>query len=174
MHHASITATLKQKYQKVVWALAVTETLHNLEEAIWLPDWSKAAGPWHSAVGAFEFRFAIVVVTLVFYAIIYQFSARSTTWSRYFMGGTLVVILFNVLVPHLLATLIMTRYAPGVVTGVLLNVPVSVYLLRRGIHERIFVVRDLAFGTVVIAAVLLPLLPISFALGRVIRMVAIP
>lgn len=173
MHHANITATLKQRYQKVVLALAVTETLHNLEEAIWLPDWSKVAGPWHSAVGAFEFRFAIVVVTLALYTIIYWFLTRSTTWSRYLMGGTLVLILFNVLVPHLLATLIMTRYAPGIVTGVLLNVPVTVYLLRRGIREHIFSIRDLAIGTAVVASALLPLLPISFALGRLLEMVAV-
>lgn len=173
MHHASITATLKQRPQKALWALAVTETLHNVEEAIWLPDWSKAAGPWNSAVGAFEFRFAIVVVTLLFYGIIYHSSTRSTAWSRYFMAGAMVLVLFNVLVPHLLATLIMARYAPGVVTGVLLNVPLTVYLLGRGIREHTFSLRDLAIGTAVVASVLLPLLPMSFALGRVIERVAV-
>ncbi len=169
MHRGGITATLAQAgYRQVIWTLAVAETLHNLEEAIWLPAWSKASGAWHPPVGAFEFRFAVVVVTLLFYAIIYDFSRHSSARSRYLMGGTLVLVLFNVFVPHLLATIIMTRYAPGVVTGVLVNLPVTVYLLLRGLHEGIFSVRDLAIGTAAIAAIVLPLLPIAFAVGRVV------
>ena len=34
----------KMTYKKVVWLLANTETLHNAEEAFYLPDWSKIAG----------------------------------------------------------------------------------------------------------------------------------
>ena len=51
----------------IAWLFALVVTLHNLEEAIWLPDWSKAAGRWHSPVGARKFRFGVIVLTVLAY-----------------------------------------------------------------------------------------------------------
>ncbi len=165
----TVTARVAAKrpgYRNLVWLLAVAETLHNVEEAIWFPDWSRTAGAWHPPVGPFEFRFADAVVTLLIYAVLYYFWKRGTAVSRCLLGGVLVVILFNVFVPHLAATIATARYAPGVVTGVLLNVPVTVYLLRRGLNEGVFTARTLGIGTVAVGALALPLLLASFALGR--------
>ena len=50
-----------------LFALAVT--LHNLEEALLLPTWSRSAGRWHHPVGAREFRFAVAVLTVFAYVI---------------------------------------------------------------------------------------------------------
>jgi len=153
-------------FKKLIWVLAVSETIHNLEEALWLPAWSHAAGIWHPTVGAFEFRFAVAIVTLIFYGVIYYFSTHENEPARYMMGGALVIILIDVFVPHVLATVILGRYAPGVVSGVLLNVPVCAYLLRRGLNEGIFNSRMLLLGALGFAAVMIPLLPVSFALGK--------
>ncbi len=163
---AVVGALNQASYRSVVWVAAIAETLHNVEEAIWLPGWSRTSGVWHPPVGAFEFRFADAVVTLLFYAVIYFFWKRGTAASRCLLGGVLVVILFNVLVPHLAATIATARYAPGVVTGILLNVPVTVFLLRRGLSDGIFSPRMLAVGTAAVAALALPLLLASFGLGR--------
>jgi hypothetical protein len=45
-------------------AFPVAFALHNLEEAIWLPAWSRTAGVFDPVVGGFEFRFAVLVLTL--------------------------------------------------------------------------------------------------------------
>ena len=156
-------------FKKLIWVLAISETIHNLEEALWLPAWSQSAGVWHPAVGAFEFRFAVTIVTLIFYGVIYYFSTHENTPAHYLMGGALVMILFNVLVPHVLATVLLGRYAPGVASGILLNVPVCAYLLWRGLHEGIFTYRILVLGALGFAAVMIPLLPVSFALGRFVQ-----
>ncbi|MFH1985782.1 MAG: HXXEE domain-containing protein [Pseudomonadota bacterium] len=52
-----------------LFALAVT--LHNLEEALLLPTWSRSAGRWHHPVGAREFRFAVAVLTVFAYVTVY-------------------------------------------------------------------------------------------------------
>jgi len=49
------------------WLFAVAITIHNLEEALWLPAWSQSAGRWHHPVGAREFRFAVGVLTTLAY-----------------------------------------------------------------------------------------------------------
>ena len=49
------------------WLFAVAITIHNLEEALWLPGWSQSAGRWHHPVGAREFRFGVGVLTALAY-----------------------------------------------------------------------------------------------------------
>ena len=158
-------------YRKIIWIIAVTETIHNLEEALWLPDWSKTAGAWHSPVGEFEFRFAVALVTLIFYLAIYYFTKNDNKFSKYLISGVLIVILLNVFVPHLAATFILGKYAPGVAAGVILNIPAASYLLRRGLKEGFFEYKNLIPGGAGFAAVMLLLLPVFFVMGRFIRSV---
>jgi hypothetical protein len=128
--------TLNQyHYRKIVPVLAVTETLHNAEEAVWLPAWSQTAGIWHPPVGACEFRFAAIAVTVIVYGTISCFVRYNTRFARTIMSGALVMVLVNVLVPHLVASLVLSGYAPGVIAGIVSNILVSLYLLRRGVKE---------------------------------------
>ena len=162
----SLQCLREAPYRKIVWFLALSETLHTIEEAIWLPEWSHTAGLWHPPVSPFEFRFAVAVVTLAVYGVILYFTRRSTFTSRLLMGGTLVVIFVNVFAPHLAAAVMTGRYAPGVLTGVLLNLPVTFYLLRRGLKEGEFTPASLARGAVACALLALTLMPGSFFAGR--------
>ena len=162
-------------YKKLFPALGVTETIHNAEEAVWLPAWSQTAGVWHPPVGSFEFRFAVITVTLVVYGLIYYFVRCDNKFAKYIMSGALVVILFNVFVPHLTATVVLSQYAPGVISGVLLNIPVSIYLLRRGVTEGFFDAKTIVIGAIGFAAVMGPLLrfcslsshPLAYPIPRV-------
>ncbi len=154
-------------YVKVIWILAISETLHNLEEAIWLPDWSKTAGIWHPKVGATEFRIAVILITLMFYGVIYYFAKyKSSNRSKFLMSGALVMILFNVLMPHLLASVLTLNYAPGVASGVLLNAPVTLYLLNRGVKEGLYKVKNLVLAGICFALAAFPLLKLLFVIGR--------
>ncbi len=156
-------------YKKIVLLLAISETLHNLEEAILLPEWSKTAGMWHPKVGTVEFRIAILLSTIMIYGIIYYFSKKDNALSNFLMGGAIAMVLFNVLMPHLLATAFMFQYAPGLLSGVLFNVPVTVYLLRRGVKERLYKKKTLALAGLCFALIAFPLLQLFFALGRIIE-----
>ena len=48
-----------------VWIFPIAFAVHNLEEAIWLPAWSRRPGSLQPHVTDFEFRFAVSVLTLV-------------------------------------------------------------------------------------------------------------
>jgi len=52
-------------FEQSVWLFAAAVTLHNLEEVVWLPRWSHTAGKWHYPVGSFEFRFAVISLTML-------------------------------------------------------------------------------------------------------------
>ena len=158
----------KIDYKRIVWFLAVTITIHNMEEAIWLPDWSPSAAGWLPRVGAFEFRFAVTVLTLIFYGIIYYFSVKDTKLSAYLMYGLIAGMLFNVFIPHTIATISWGVNAPGAVTGILLNLPVTLYLLHRGMKEgwfdlKLFIGAGMTFGLGTLLLIL-----VLFRIGRVI------
>ena len=50
-------------FSVLTWTFVVAVTIHNLEEALYLPKWSRAARRFHHPVGTTEFRFAVIVLT---------------------------------------------------------------------------------------------------------------
>jgi hypothetical protein len=148
-----------------LFALAIT--LHNLEEALWLPRWSQSAGRWHRAVAAGEFRFAVGVLTaLAYVAAGLSAVAGKESAGAYFIAGYALAMLMNVLFPHLLATLILRRYAPGTATALLLNLPITVLLLYQGLQEGYIRLSTFMWAGPLVVAAILGMIPLLFAIGR--------
>jgi len=142
-------------------------SLHNLEEALWLPQWSKHARKYHKEVSKNEFTFAVIAVTAIGYLLTFQYFifAPSSSFSRYVYLGFILMMVANVIFPHLIATVILKKYAPGTITGILLNVPIGIYILFKGINgnnELVFVI----ISGVILAIIFLLLINQIFKLGR--------
>jgi len=123
-------------FQSLEWLFPIVITLHNTEEAIWLPGWSKRAVLWHSPVTPGSFRFAVAVLTFLAFAVTWL-SARSgkqTIWT-YLAFGYMVAVLANVLIPHIALTVALRSYMPGVATAAALNLPVLSLLVVFAIRE---------------------------------------
>ena len=148
-----------------LFALAVT--LHNLEEALLLPAWSRSAGRWHHPVEAREFRFAVSVLTVFAYAAAYLAAVGGKeSVGAYLLAGYALAMLLNVLFPHVLATVVMRRYAPGTATALLLNLPITVLLLDKGLQEGYVQVHRLAWVGPLVVVGILAAIPVLFAIGR--------
>lgn len=142
-------------------------TLHNLEEAVWLPRWSQHAGRLHRPVEQNEFVFAVILVTLLAYWSTFAAMAAPTVWVyRQIFYGFLGTMVLNAFVPHLAATVLLRRYAPGLATGLALLVPLNSIILAQALAAGELDWRQLAVSTSVVAGVLLALLPVFFRLGR--------
>jgi hypothetical protein len=117
------------------WALVGALTIHNLEEAL-------AMGPFLGAgtsVGPVQpgpallvpFLVAVTVVTVAAWALAgWATAARPRPWARAALGVLALVMVVNVLVPHVPAALVTGGYVPGVVSAVLVNLPVAAAYLR--------------------------------------------
>jgi len=46
-----------------------------------------------------------------------------------------MVMLVNVFLPHLASTICFRQYSPGIVTGLLFNLPFSIYLFQHAMQE---------------------------------------
>ena len=142
-------------------------TIHNMEEAIWLPAWSQQPARFQKPVSKGEFRFAVTVITLLAYTA----AASYLLWphselAKWIITGFLGSMIVNTIFPHLLATLVMKKYAPGMITGLLLNIPVNSFILSRMHAENIISTWELVLSTAIVGGFILSLIPLLFKVGR--------
>ena len=154
-------------FNLLIWLFAMAITVHNFEEAIWLPAWSKTAGRFHHPIGMFEFRFSVTVLTLIAYIMAYlSMTGGKGSIGAYLVSGYALAMFLNVIFPHLIATLLMRRYAPGTATAIVLNLPITSMLLYQGFEEG-FIDKSVFIyvGPLVVFGILL-LIPCLFFMGR--------
>lgn len=156
----SITVALK-----IIFLLGFT--LHNIEESVWLPEWSIHAKKFHKPVKRNQFIFAAIAVTIIGYLVTVAEILESNPGDvfSYVYLGFIGMMGLNTILPHLAATIILKKYAPGLITAILLNLPLSVIIisiyLTAGINIYFLLLSVLVF-TVITLSLLKPL----FKLGE--------
>ena len=142
-------------------------TLHNIEEGIWLPKWSKHADKFHPTVENNELHFGLLVVTVLGYLLTFIFLVFGHSYDiiKYLYLGFLLVMCFNAFFPHFLATVIQKRYAPGTVTGLVLNLPIGLFIIF-GKYRSELEISKLLIGFITIVIIGLVLIPLSFKVGK--------
>jgi len=121
-------------FTRMQWLFPITLALHNLEECIWMPAFWRERGI-HTWVTAEEFRGVAAVLTLSGFLVTY-WSGKSgrRSASTYIFAGFVFVMLLNAFW-HAGASLWYRAYAPGMATGLLLNLPLAFCLLRKALKE---------------------------------------
>ena len=142
-------------------------TLHNIEEGLWLPKWSQHAEKYHQKVSNNEFHFALISITVFGYLLTFALIMFGSTFDiiRYIYLGFIIMMSFNAIFPHLLATIALKKYAPGTLTGLLLNLPIGIAIViqyyRQGLNFF-----NLIIATVIVAFVVIISLKPLFKLGK--------
>ena len=152
------------------WLFPVAFAIHNIEEALWLPAFSKSAGKFHKPVNSFEFVFAVIVLTLLSIIItflFYQNGKQSITCYLYFAFN--FGMLLNVLHPHLTATVVLKKYCPGLITGILFLIPATTYILIYGYQNQYFLFPEFWIITIPFAVLVVSSIPVLFKAGRYLR-----
>jgi len=75
-------------------------------------------------------------------------------------------MIVNAIFPHLLASIVLKKYAPGVITGILLNIPINSLVLFQFFQSNELTFKTLFLSTLVVGAVLLSLIPVLFKIGK--------
>lgn len=141
-------------------------TLHNLEEALWLPQWSKYAMKFHKQVEKGEFHFAVLIITLIAYLSTSLFIFfHNVLFFKYLYFGFVGAMIINTIFPHLIATIVIKKYSPGLITGILLQIPVNSLIIVKSIDSEIISSYSLLLSTIVVGALLLLMIPVLFKIG---------
>ena len=160
----SITIALK-----IIFLLGFT--IHNIEESIWLPEWSKHAKKIHEPVERNPFVFAVIIVTIIGYLVTAAEIIENIPGSvfSYIYLGFVGMMGLNTILPHLAATILLKKYAPGLITALLLNLPLSIIIIARyivaGINVYFLIIAILTF-TVITISLLKPLFKLGDKLIR--------
>ncbi|MGG0942926.1 HXXEE domain-containing protein [Bacillus subtilis] len=132
-------------------------TLHNIEEAIWLPEWSQQSSKFQKPVTSNEFHFAVIVITMLAYlsafGLLYMPESDIAKW---IFIGFLGFMVINAIFPHLI---------PGLLTGLLLNIPVNSLVIYQMFLKNLIVWKELIISTLVVGIILLALIPLLFKVG---------
>lgn len=151
-------------YLVVFFCLAIT--LHNIEEAIWLPKWSQQSSRFQKPVTTSEFHFAVIFITILAYLSAFSFLYMpESDFAKWIFIGFLGSMIFNAIFPHLIATVVMKKYAPGLLTGLLLNIPINSLVIYRMFLNDLIIWKELILSTFVVGMILLALIPFLFKVG---------
>lgn len=165
----------------MIWLVPAAITLHNLEEAIWLPAWSRspAAGRrgtdrWRRPVGAWPFRFAVAVLTAVAWGVAW-FAHRGGPGGLgfYLLASYALGQGLNVVMPHLVVTLVTGAYVPGLATGLLFVLPASITFLMDAFAAPNFDVRRFIIVSAIFIPLMLLAIPLLFKVGRRLQQVGL-
>lgn len=140
---------------------------HNAEEALTLPAWSSQVGRWARPVTAREFAFAVVALSLalVFLTVKALSAGAGSLWA-YLFAGYVFAMVVNVVVPHLLLTCILKRYAPGTATALLFNLPLGSAFLFLAVAQGFVEMRALWWVAPLTTLVIVGAIPLLFSIGR--------
>lgn len=148
----------------ILFPLAIT--LHNLEEAIWLPGWSHHAGRFHRPVQTGEFRFAVAMITLLAYLSFFLVVKFPEAWVwNHLFHGFLGAMIVNTFVPHLASTILLRRYSPGLASGLLLLTPINSIILAQSIMSGRVTLPNLLWSVFAVGLMLVSLIPLLFKIG---------
>jgi len=150
----------------VIFPLSIT--LHNIEEALWLPKWSQHASRFQKPISKNEFHFAVIVITLLAYlaTCFFMYFPEERIFSFVF-AGFLGAMIFNAVFPHLAATIALRKYAPGTITGVFLMIPVCILLLNHMVNSGTINVYEIVLSTIGVGIPMVVSIPVLFWAGRI-------
>jgi len=159
-------------FEKLQWLFPIAVTLHNCEEAIWMPRWASQ----HDVRLPFprpqadEIHFALVVLTVAAFAVTYlsQRKGKQSFWA-YLMFGSIVAVLVNVFVPHVPATFVYRGYTPGVVTAVFVNLPLMSILCLKAVRESWVSGAKAVASAIAVPLAIGVMIPALFLIGSIIH-----
>ena len=105
--------------------------LHNIEEAVSMEDWIEKS-PMKISYSITTNQFVVAVALFTFMGFIVVFVKRLYKNEVQFfilIAGFSGMLLLNVFLPHLITALVFRMYVPGLITAVLLNLPLTIYII---------------------------------------------
>ena len=92
--------------------------------------------------------------------------AGARSLAAYGFAGYVFAMLINVFAPHVVASIVLHRYMPGLATALIFNLPLAVLFLRRALADGFVVWGTLIWAAPLVALLVLLSIPVLFALGR--------
>ncbi|WP_230657128.1 HXXEE domain-containing protein [Psychrobacter sp. I-STPA10] len=117
---------------KLIFCLPFAFIIHNTEEAMTMEAWlqSNSFLSNYHMVTTKQFSIAVFLFSVLGLLVVFLKRYYKDEKTYYFVIAAFCgILLLNVFFPHLLATIIFKKYASGVVSAVLINLPLTLTIL---------------------------------------------
>lgn len=153
-------------FDRLLWLVPIFFTLHNLEEAPFMADWTRRLPlKIHPIVSTRQFVIAVTFLTLAGFLLTYFGVEYLQNPTGYLVVlGIQMILLFNAFIPHIASTIRFRMYSPGIITASLITLPFSLYLFGRALNENILSWNEIwiLLGIAPFAMVIFALLSLQF------------
>lgn len=133
--------------------LTIAFLIHNTEETIALRYFPvKNPFTFIQPLDFLQFLFAVSLLSLVG-VLVFAFAMLTKNRNNYLLISTAMasVIVFNALIPHIFVAVFTLRYTPGIISAILLNLPLGLLLLQK--NKNFYCQRKQMIGHVIIGFV---------------------
>lgn len=122
-------------YKLTAILFGVGVTLHNLEEAVYLPGWFRSnLKLLFEPNGKIYWVLTSLVSIVIWIPIVGVCISPDGSRFQTVLSGFALVMVINSVIPHLALTLIKHSYSPGTGTAMLFNLPLGVLLIREQLN----------------------------------------
>lgn len=170
MQHLLTYLDRKLTVRQLLRLIPVSITLHNLEELPTMERWSREHAdelPWIAPVATPQFAVAVAILTAASYAAAFAgLRSRKDGAGLYALLGLQFVFFVNAW-QHLLTSLFLRAYSPGVASATLVNLPFTVYVLRRVLAEGSIVARRFRYAAAFALVLAVPTVRVLLKIGEV-------
>lgn len=169
---ATIIAYLDSKlaFPQLLRLVPIFIALHNLEEIPRMERWSEKHAAELSMITPVttpQFTVAVTILTAASFVATY-FGLRSRKNDRgIYVLLCIQFVFFANAWQHLSTSLFSRAYSPGVATAVIVNLPFSVYLLRRALQEDYIVARRFLYAAALSLVLAVPTVLLLRKIGEV-------
>ncbi|MEN6461098.1 MAG: HXXEE domain-containing protein [Syntrophomonas sp.] len=153
------------EYRKALWVAPLLLVIHNFEEYLTMPTF--IAGHWRDLPGfisnitswsSHQFSIALIIVTLMAFLFTYFGSISKANGTGMFIAITTQVVLLINAVQHIAASIWFRTYTPGVLTSIILYLPLLSYLILQSLKEGYISKKQLIYSIILGTTMLLPII----------------
>ena len=128
---------IASSYKLTAILFGIGVTLHNLEEAMFLVDWSRSQlRLWFEPNPKIYWVLTSLVSVVIWIPVVGVCVSKESASFQSALSGFALAMAINAVLPHLVISLVTHSYSPGVGTGMLFNLPLGALLIHGQLSER--------------------------------------
>jgi len=138
---------MKIRFSTLLKILLLLVVLHNIEEALTMPDWisqhsQKIVQQLNIHIqlnfSPLQFYFSLVFATIIpILVVVFCSNFVKKSKKIHIIILTQSILFLNSIIPHLLAVIMLFGYFPGAITSIVLTIPFSIYFFYKAIEEEL-------------------------------------
>jgi len=128
---------IASSYKPTAILFGIGVTLHNLEEAMFLVDWSRShLKPRFEPNPKIYWVLTSLVSVVIWIPVVGVCLSKESSSFQGALSGFALAMAINAVLPHFMISLVKHSYSPGVGTGMLFNLPLGVLLIHDQLSDR--------------------------------------